>query len=708
MTPRNDDSNKFVNTKVVQGAMLAESLNNPEQFWLEEAYKNITWVKKPTAAYNFANPMKKYYVDWFADGTLNVCYNALDRHVEQGRGEQAAVIYDSPVTETKQVFTYNVLLQRVKEFAKVLDKNGVGKGDTVIIYMPMIPQTIIAMLACARLGAVHSVVFGGFASPELAKRIDDCKPKVVVSATCGLEGKLKMIKYVPLLTKALEISEHKPKVSIVYQREQCPVKLDVDAGFRYWSDEVASVQESPDVPLAVVESNHPLYILYTSGTTGMPKGVVRPSGPHAVMISWTMKNLYGVKPGEVFFCASDLGWVVGHTYICYAPLVEGSSTILYEGKPIGTPDAGSFFRIMQEYKASVFFTAPTAIVVLRREDNEHAVVKKYDLSTIRGLFMAGERCAPEIHRWWIEHTSGKKITEKIYQSDTIEKIAVDHWWQTESGSPITGVCIGVSEDPKEIAPIQFGSAGMPIVGVDLRVLKVKEDAHAEEDSVVQDTIEASVGEVGDIVIKLPLPPGFFSSLWNDKKRYFESYFKKYPGYYDTGDVGFVDENGYVHIMSRNDDVINVAAHRFSTSSYEEIVVKDKSIAEACTVGTPHEIKGQVPMVFAVLIGTATQNEKAEIAKRIAAQVRSDIGAVASMTPENIIFVGRLPKTRSGKILRKTIRTMVNYAGTHKDNLPTKCPISTPPTIDDPLIMNEIWITVAKLINPNFNPVVSRM
>ncbi|OMH85370.1 Acyl-CoA synthetase short-chain family member 3, mitochondrial [Zancudomyces culisetae] len=563
------------------------------------------------------------------------------------------------------------------------------------------------MLACTRIGAIHSVVFGGFASPELAKRINNCKPKVVLSATCGIERSDKIVKYIPLLSKALKISKHKPKAVIVYQREQLPVLLDLKLGFKCWYEEVASVQELTDAPSAVVDSNHPLYILCTSGTTGLPKGVIRPCGPHLVSLSWTIRNMFGIKPGEVFFCASDLGWVVGHTFTCYGPLLEGCTTVLYEGKPVKTPDAGSFFRVIQEYGASIFYTAPTALVVLRKEDKEHNIVRKYNLDSIRGYFMAGERCSTEIYKWWVEHTTGKRVDGERYHYDEIKGIAVDHWWQTESGSPMTGICIGVSEDPKEIAPIQFGSAGMPLAGVDLRVVKAKD--HLNEDEVVHSHIEeADFNEVGDIVVKLPLPPGFFTGIWENKKVFFSSYFRKYPGYYDTGDMGFVDKDGYVHITSRCDDVINVAAHRFSTCTFEEVVLEQNGISEACVVGRPHDIKGQIPIIFAVLEKNMSAKEKSELVRSIVTKIRADIGPVASMLPENVIFVPRLPKNRSGKILRRTIRVLIDYAGKHRNDLSEKLPIPMPPTIEDPDVLKDTWLIIASLVNPGSVELRSKM
>ncbi|PVU89347.1 hypothetical protein BB559_005140, partial [Furculomyces boomerangus] len=703
-----DEFNKNINLNYAQGRILEESLRNPQEFWLKEATENVSWVQEPKSAFRYPNPSEKYYVDWFPEGTLNICYNAVDRHVNQkgrvDRSNQAAIIYKSPVTKTEQVFTYAYLLEQVKGFAKVLVSNGVGKGDTVCIYMPMIPQTIIAMLACARVGAIHSVVFGGFAPAELAKRIDDCKPKVFVSATCGIEGEKKIINYKELFVKAMDIAKHEPPIKVIFQRDQLVVPLDHGRGYRHWSQEMGRVSQEPDATVAIVESSHPLYILYTSGTTAAPKGVIRPSGPHAVMLSWTMKNLYGIDPGEVYFCTSDLGWVVGHTYICYAPLIYGCTTVLFEGKPIGTPDPGVFFKTIEETKASIFFTAPTAMMVLRREDKNHEYRRKYDCSSVKGYFFAGERCVPEIHKWWINHTKANKgeITKDQSFNDVTEVKdsrghSVDHWWQTESGSPITGICIGTSKDPREIAPVRFGSAGMPLAGVDLRVLKAHEDYEEEKKNASME--EANVGEAGNIVIKLPLPPGFMSDLYNNKKRYFESYFERFDGYYDTGDVGYVDNEGYVYIMSRDDDIINVAAHRLSTSALEEVAVKEMNIAEVCVVPKPDEIRGSVPMVFGVLNnGVSGKDVLEEIKRNISKLVREQVGAIANVKAENVVFVPRLPKTRSGKILRKMIRAMVAEADKSKGSS-TYCLVATPPTIDDAVIKDEIWDVIFTIPDP---------
>ncbi|OLY79299.1 Acyl-CoA synthetase short-chain family member 3, mitochondrial [Smittium mucronatum] len=694
--------NKYINLKFKQGKLLEDSLDNPSKFWLEQAVQNITWFQDPKTAYTIKDPSKKHLIDWFPDGKLNVCYNALDRHVLNGRKDQVAVIYESPVTQTKQSFTYEFLLKCVIDFSKALVANGVKKGDTVIIYMPMIPQTIIAMLSCARLGAIHSVVFGGFAPAELAKRIDDCKPKVLIFATCGLERHDKIVKYKPLVDKALKIAKFSPEIKIVYQRNECIEHLDTNTGFRFWETEIANNIDNPDPTVESVDSSHPLYILYTSGTTGSPKGVVRPSGPHAVMLPWTMKYLYGINPGQVFFCASDLGWVVGHTYICYATLIYGCTSVLYEGKPIGTPDPASFFRIIEDYNVNTFFTAPTAMMVLRREDPDHSHRNKHDLSSIKGFFFAGERCVPEIHKWWINHTDGKdSVYEEQVKFLDDKAHSVDHWWQTESGSPITGICIGTSKNKNDIPPVRFGSAGMPLVGVDLRVLKSSD--HHDEDQAHQDVLEeADVGEPGNIVIKLPLPPGFFSTLWHDESRFYDSYFKRFPGFYDTGDVGYIDEDGYAYIMSRDDDVINVAAHRLSTSGLEEVAIKIPQLAEVCVVPKPDPIKGSVPMVFAVLNSSLTYDLNS-IKSNIALKMRSDIGPIVSLTPSNVEFVLRLPKTRSGKILRKFIRSMVASASSSVESgtpIPKECPIQTPPTIDDPLIKDEIW----SIISAHFNGV----
>ncbi|OMJ25470.1 Acyl-CoA synthetase short-chain family member 3, mitochondrial [Smittium culicis] len=691
--------NKSINLNTLQGRMLKESLDSPSEFWLKQAKQNITWFKEPKIAYTIKDPSKKHLVDWFPDGKLNVCYNALDRHVLNGRKDQLAVVYESPVTLTKQSYTYESLLKAVINFSKALVANGVGKGDTVVIYMPMIPQTIIAMLSCARIGAIHSVVFGGFASPELAKRIDDCKPKALIFATCGLERQDKIVKYKPLVDKALEIAQFNPKIKIAFQRNECVESLDYNAGFRFWDTEVANNATNPEPVVEAVDSSHPLYILYTSGTTGTPKGVVRPSGPHAVILPWTMNYLYGIKPGQVYFCASDLGWVVGHTYICYATLIHGCTTILYEGKPVGTPDPSSIFRIINENNVNVFFTAPTAMMVLRKEDSDHSYRNKYDISSVKGFFFAGERCVPEIHKWWINHTVGKDSSfESQVKFSENTPFSVDHWWQTESGSPISGMCIGASDDKNDIPPVRFGSAGMPLAGVDLRVLKVT-DSFDEENSINTDLEEADVGEVGNIVIKLPLPPGFFSTLWNNESRFYDSYFSRFPGFYDTGDVGYIDEEGYAYIMSRDDDVINVAAHRLSTSGLEEVAIKIPQLAEVCVVPKPDPIKGSVPMVFAVLNSTATDHNA--IKSSIALKMRNEVGPISSLISSNVEFVPRLPKTRSGKILRKLIRSMVAAASSADNSSISRieCPIPTPPTIDDPAIKDEIWSIIINHYKP---------
>ncbi|PVU92660.1 hypothetical protein BB560_006041 [Smittium megazygosporum] len=688
--------NKTINTEYNQGLVLAESLKHPSEFWLKQAAETISWKNVPKVAYTYPDANKKQYVKWFPDGKLNVCYNAIDRHLASS-ADKPAIIYDSPVTATKQIFTYKDLYNAVSNFSKVLYSHGIRKGDTVLIYMPMIPQTVIAILACSRIGAIHSVVFGGFSSNEIAKRIQDCKPKVLVAATCGIEGPNKIIKYKTLVDNAVKISSFKPTVKIFYQRPQCYEKLSFGTGDRDWSIEMANVKNLKEVNLEYVDSNHPLYILYTSGTTSAPKGVIRPSGPHVVNLIWTMKYFFGLKPSDTIFCTSDLGWVVGHTYVCYAPLLFGATTILYEGKPVGTPDAGSFFRIIEDYKPSIFLSAPTAMMVLRKEDSNHEFRRKYDLSSIRGYFYAGERCVPEIAKWWVNHTLDTNMDlPNEYKFTGNQAHSVDHWWQTESGSPITGICLGLSKSHEEVPPIRFGSAGLPLVGVDLRVIKSAADPDSEEESRPTFFEEAKPGTVGNIAIKLPLPPGFSVGVWGDNSRFDKSYFNRFPGFYDTGDVGYVDEDGYVYIMSRDDDIINVAAHRLSTSAIEEVVVKDKHIAEACVIPKPDPIKGSVPMAFCVLNTVPKdENHLNSIKNNISSLIRSQVGAIASIKQSDIVFIPRLPKTRSGKILRRMIRSMVAEAEKAKDIRTAKTSVQTPPTIDDPAIKDEIWVAIVE-------------
>ncbi|KAJ1963083.1 hypothetical protein GGI12_002260, partial [Dipsacomyces acuminosporus] len=615
------------------------SIDDPRKFWLQQALELLDWQEKPTVATDAPGEGNEHKMQWFPDGKLNVCYNAIDRHVASGRGDQVAVIYDSPVTDTVKRFTYSELLKEVKGIASVLKRRGVQRGDTVLFYMAMVPQTLFAMLACARLGAIHSVVFGGFAPPELAKRIRDCRPKVILSNTCGLESKTKIIAYKPLLDQALELAEYRPEATIILQRDQLRVPLDAAKGEYYWDVELAEASAGAEgIGCEFVDSNHPLYMLYTSGTTGMPKGVVRPSGPHALSLLYMQRNMYGLKPGETMFTYSDFGWALGHSYSAYGPLLNGSTTVLFEGKPVGTPDAGQLFRAFSQHDVRVFLCAPTVVVILRRTDPDGLFRAKYDLTHMRALFLAGERCTPEVQRWWISLITGRKPS---YDADTIEcgdeicNVVSDHWWQTESGAPLTGISIGFGSSGKDVAPIKYGSAGMPLPGANLQVIRVANDVD-EEEAVDRNPEFAARDEVGNIVLKLPLPPGFIVSLWNDDERFYTSYFKRYPGYYDTGDSGMIDSDGYVHILSRTDDIIKVAAHRLSTSSIEEVVFEHSGIAECCVVAKPDPIKGSVPMVFAVVKSGIDQSSMLAIQNELVKRVRTRVGPIVSLYAENVV------------------------------------------------------------------------
>ncbi|HYD30648.1 MAG TPA: propionyl-CoA synthetase [Azospirillaceae bacterium] len=609
------------------------SLSDPESFW-GEAANEITWIKKWDKVLDDSNPP---FYRWFRGGVLNTCYNAVDRHVEGGRGDQAAIIYDSPVTNTLQTITYAELLDQVSRFAGVLRSQGVAKGDRVIVYMPMVPQALVAMLACARLGAVHSVVFGGFAPHELATRINDATPKAIVTASCGIEGS-RVIKYKPMLDAAIEQAEHKVEKVVLLQRPQEKAELipgrDVD-----WAEAAASAEPAECVP---VEATDPLYILYTSGTTGQPKGIVRDNGGHAVALTWTMKNIYNHKPGEVYWAASDVGWVVGHSYIVYGPLLFGATTIVYEGKPVGTPDAGAFWRVISQHKVSTFFTAPTAFRAIKREDPNAEQLKKYDISSLRALFLAGERSDPDTLHW---------------AEDNLKMPVIDHWWQTETGWAISGNPLGV-----ELFPIKYGSATRPMPGWDVQVL----DSECKP---------VKRGDIGAICVKLPLPPGTFPTLWNAQDRHVKSYLADYPGYYQTGDAGFIDDDGYVYIMSRTDDIINVAGHRLSTGAMEEVLSSHKDVAECAVIGVADDLKGQVPLGFLVLKAGVTKSEE-DIVKEVVQMVRDQIGPVAFF--KQAVVVERLPKTRSGKILRGTMQKIA-------DSQEYKAPA----TIDDPAILPEI-------------------
>jgi propionyl-CoA synthetase len=585
------------------------STDDPEGFWLGAA-RSLDWHVEPTRALDDARPP---FYRWFPDGELNVCHNALDRHVDAGRGDQAALIYDSPVTGTKRTYSYAQLRDEVARFAGVLAGLGVGRGDRVVIYMPMVPEAAVAMLACARIGAVHSVVFGGFAAKELAVRIDDAQPTVVVSASCGIEGK-RVIEYKPLLDRAIELAAHKPAKRVILARPQATAEMgpdDVD-----WAAAMSAAEPAGCVP---VKATDPLYILYTSGTTGKPKGVVRDGGGYAVALAWSMPNVYDVGAGETIFTASDVGWVVGHSYIVYAPLLAGATTVLYEGKPVGTPDAGQFWRVIAEHGAKSMFTAPTAFRAIKKEDPEGKLLAEYDLSGLRYLFLAGERLDPETYRW---------------ASELLGIPVIDHWWQTETGWPIVANPAGI-----ELLEIKPGSPTRPLPGWDVRVL----DASGEP---------VEPGTDGAIVVKLPMPPGSLPTLWNDDERFVRSYMSTFDGYYLTGDGGRIDADGYVYVMGRTDDVINVAGHRLSTGGMEEALAAHPAVAECAVIGVADPMKGQVPRGFVVL--KAGVEVDADVLRGELVQlVRDQVGAVASL--KDVAVVPALPKTRSGKILRKTMR-----------------------------------------------------
>ncbi len=620
--------------------LFQKSIKDPEGFW-GEAAEAITWTKKWDKVLDDSN---KPFYRWFTGGEMNTCFNALDRHVKSGRGEQVALIYDSPVTNTIRKYTYTELLDQVSRFAGALKKLGVQKGTTAIIYMPMIPQAVIAMLACARLGAVHSVVFGGFAPHELAIRIDDAKPKIIITASGAIEGK-KTLEYKPMLDKATELAKHKPEKNIIFQREF--VKASMNPGHDLdWDELMAKAQPAE---CTSVKATDPLYILYTSGTTGKPKGVVRDNGGHAVALRWSMKYIYNVEPGDVYWAASDVGWVVGHSYIVYAPLLHGCTTIIYEGKPVGTPDAGAFWRVISQHKVKVLFTAPTAFRAVKKEDPNGEFIKKYDLSGFKCLFLAGERLDPDTYHW---------------AHDLLQKPVIDHWWQTETGWPITANSIGI-----EVHPTKPGSSTKPVPGFNVTIL---------------DTNGKQVGPkvTGLVTIKLPLPPGTLTTLWNEDQQFLESYLKIYPGYYFTSDGGYIDEDGYVFIMGRVDDVINVAGHRLSTGEMEEVVSTHKDIAECAVIGVYDNLKGQLPVGLCVLKAGVNTSEEM-IKKDMAKMIRDSIGPIAGY--KETCVVKRLPKTRSGKILRGTMRKI---ADGEKYTIPS--------TIDDPATLNEIEDALKKV------------
>ncbi|MEP0338979.1 MAG: propionyl-CoA synthetase [Alphaproteobacteria bacterium] len=616
-------------------AAYARSLDDPDGFW-GEAAEALVWTKKWDKVLDDSGaPIYR----WFTGGELNTCYNCLDRHVDEGNGDRTALIYDSPVTGgTQRKYSYLQLRDEVATFAGVLAAQGVGKGDRVIIYMPMVPEAAIAMLACARLGAIHSVVFGGFASNELAVRIDDAAPKAIVSATCGIEVN-RVLEYMPLLQGAIDQAEHKPDTVIILSRPECAVDL-ASYGYLDWATEAAKAAPHACVPVAATD---PLYILYTSGTTGEPKGVVRDNGGHAVALKWSMKNVYDADPGDVYWAASDVGWVVGHSYIVYAPLLQGCTTIFYEGKPVGTPDAGAFWRVIADHKVKILFTAPTAFRAIKKEDPNGGFLKKYDMSSFKMLFLAGERTDPPTLDW-AEKTLGVPV--------------IDHWWQTETGWAIASNCMGLHR-----FPVKAGSPTKPCPGWNVQVLN--EETHEP----------VKPGEIGAICVKLPMPPSSLPTLWNADKRFREAYLNEYPGYYKTADAGVFDEDGYISIMARTDDIINVAGHRLSTGGMEEVLAAHPDVAECAVIGVADDMKGQLPIGFLVLKAGVTK-DAAEIVNEVVTLVRQRIGPVAAFKQATV--VPRLPKTRSGKILRGTMQKIA-------DNEQWKMPA----TIDDPAILDEI-------------------
>ena len=605
---------------------------NPTQFWQQQS-ERIHWFKQPETI--LSQDENEFY-HWYDDGELNTSYLALDYHIEQGRGEQLALIYDSPVTNTKQTFTYSELKTEVAKFASVLAAKGVVKGDRVLIYMPMIPQAAIAMLACARLGAIHSVVFGGFAPHELAVRIDDATPKVVVTASCGVEID-KVIPYKPMVDQAFDDAEFKPESCVVFQRDLVTASLQEGRDFD-WQEEMQNAQEHEAV---AVKGSDPLYILYTSGTTGKPKGVVRENGGHAVAMNYSMEVIYGMKPGQVFWAASDVGWVVGHSYIVYGPLIAGCTTVLFEGKPIKTPDAGAFWRVCEEYKVKALFSAPTAFRAICKEDPQGDEVKKYDLSNLERLYLAGERLDPATYHW-LKDITGLPV--------------IDHWWQTETGWAIAGLPVGLESMESKV-----GSAGVATPGYQVEILD-------------SDGQKVANGESGYIAIKLPLPPGCLPTIWQNPERFKAGYLNSFPGYYVTGDGGYIDDEGYLFIMGRTDDVINVAGHRLSTGEMEEVIASHNDVAECAVIGINCKLKGQVPLALIVLKNGVTNSN--DIHTGLKGLIREQIGAIASL--KEVLTVERLPKTRSGKILRKVMRQMVDGEE-----------VLVPSTIDDPAILDEL-------------------
>lgn len=619
--------------------------SDPEAFWLEAA-KSIDWDKPPSRA---LNDSRAPFYEWYTDARVNTCFNAVDRHVLAGHGDRTAIIYDSPVTGAKDHISYGQLQTRVASLAGALAARGITKGDRVIIYMPMVPEALEAMLACARIGAIHSVVFGGFASNELAVRIDDATPKAIIAGSCGIEPS-RVVPYKPLLDGAIELASHKPEFCVIFQRDQARADMtdrDLD-----WHEFRAGTTPADCVP---VEGTHPAYILYTSGTTGQPKGVVRPTAGHLVALNWTMSNIYNMAPGDVYWAASDVGWVVGHSYICYAPLIHGNTTVVFEGKPIGTPDAGTFWRVIQEHGVKCLFTAPTAFRAIKREDPKGEFVRKYDLGCLQSLFLAGERADPDTIEW---------------AQDQLKVPVIDHWWQTETGYAIAANPMGI-----EPLPVKIGSPSVAMPGYDIQILD--EGGHP-----------VAPGTLGAIAVKLPLPPGTLPTLWNADDRFFSAYLKTFPGYYETGDAGMLDEDGYLYVMARTDDVINVAGHRLSTGGMEEVLASHPDVAECAVIGVSDTLKGQLPMGF-LCLNAGTERAQTEIVTEVIKLVRERIGPVAAF--KLAVVVDRLPKTRSGKILRAT---MVKIADGEDFKVPA--------TIDDPAILDEIRAALGELGYPKGN------
>ncbi|SEO50003.1 propionyl-CoA synthetase [Salinihabitans flavidus] len=616
---------------------------DPEAFWMQAA-ESIDWDRFPSKALFDDNPP---FYEWFSDGLVNTCYNAVDRHVEAGNGERVAIIHDSPVTHTKHEITYAELQTRVASLAGALRAKGVEKGDRVVIYMPMVPEALEAMLACGRIGAIHSVVFGGFASSELAVRIDDAKPKAIIAGSCGIEPG-RVVHYKPLIDGAIEMAKHKPDFCVIFQRDEEVAELIEGRDFD-WHAFQYGTEPADCLP---VEGNHPSYILYTSGTTGAPKGVVRHTAGHLVALNWTMKNIYNVDPGDVFWAASDVGWVVGHSYICYAPLIHGNTTIVFEGKPVGTPDAGTFWRVISEHKVRSFFTAPTAFRAVKRQDPTGEFVEKYDLSCLEIVYLAGERADPDTIVW---------------AQEQLGVPVIDHWWQTETGYPIAANPVGL-----DMLPVKLGSPSVPMPGYDVRILDEGGNPMPQ-------------GALGAIAIKLPLPPGTLPTLWNAEDRYLKSYLEHFPGYYETGDAGMIDDDGYLYIMARTDDVINVAGHRLSTGGMEEVLADHPDVAECAVIGVSDELKGQLPLGF-LCLNAGCNRPHEEIVSEVVKMVRDRIGPVAAF--KLAVVVDRLPKTRSGKILRRTMVSIADGAD-----------VKAPATIDDPAILDEMREALATIGYP---------